>query len=114
MPRVEELNYLSSETSVLKNFGKRVLDDETTRKELGFVAAGLATTITTNSNLIGTFNLLALILNIGSKIGIAKTVVTSGLRLTDFLIKAREETQKANKTMSENSMFYYYKAKDSI
>ena len=111
-PRVEEINVLSSETSVLKNFGKQVLADETIRKELGFMAAGLATTITTKTNVIGTLNLILAILNIGSKIGLAGTAVTSGLQLADFIVKAKEEAKKAANKMNENVMFYYYKAKE--
>lgn len=111
-PRVEEINVLSSETSVLKNFGKQVLADETIRKELGFMAAGLATTITTNTNVIGTLNLILTILNIGSKIGLAGTAVTSGLQLADFIVKAKEEAKIAANKMNENVMFYYYKAKE--
>ena len=111
-PRIEELNQLSSETSVLKNFGKTVLADETFRKEMGFLAGGLATTITTNSNIVGTLNLLSIILNIGSKIGVTGAAVTSGLRMADFLVKAKEEAKKSINGMNENVMYYYYKAKE--
>lgn len=51
MPRVNEINELSSETNVLKNFGSKVLNDEDERRKLGFVGAGLITTITTSSNI---------------------------------------------------------------
>ncbi len=113
-PRIEELNVLSSETSTLKNFGKKVLADETVRKEMGYIAAGLATTVTTNTNLVGVLNWISLILNFGAKIGITGTAVTSGFRLADFFVKAKEEARKATDKMNENVMFYYYKASQDL
>lgn len=47
---VNEINELSSETNVLKNFGDKVLSDGEVRRKLGYIGSGLATTITTGSN----------------------------------------------------------------
>lgn len=47
MPKVNEINALSSETSVLKNFGSKVLRDEVERRKMGYVGAGLIATIIT-------------------------------------------------------------------
>lgn len=44
MPKVNEINALSSETSVLKNLGSKVLRDEVERRKMGYVGATLLPT----------------------------------------------------------------------
>lgn len=115
VPRVNEINELSSETSVLKNFGKRVLEDEEARKRLGyFGAAGLSTTITTGTNIVSALEILENMIKMGSKIGLAATGITAFLKTADLLNKAHEDVKEKKKEMQKNVMYYYYKASDKI
>lgn len=114
MPKVNELNELSSETSVLKNFGRRVLNDEEERKKLGYVGAGLITTITTNSNIFDALNFLESIIRIGAKVGLTAAGVTAFLKTADVLRQAKAEAKEKKSEMEGNVMYYYYKASKKI
>ena len=58
VPRIQEINEVMTQTSVLKNLGNRVLADEEIRKKAGYAAAGLTTAITTSTNLYNVFEVL--------------------------------------------------------
>lgn len=58
IPKVNEINALSSETSVLKNFGAKVFADEDERRKLGYVGVGLTTTTKHVKSFKHTFRLL--------------------------------------------------------
>ena len=68
VPRVNEINELSSETSILKNFGTRVLADQEERRKLGFAGAGLIATVTTQSNMFDALGYLEQIIRSGAKV----------------------------------------------
>ncbi|MGN0633757.1 MAG: hypothetical protein ACI4JW_07785, partial [Oscillospiraceae bacterium] len=114
MPKVNELNELSSETSVLKNFGRQVLNDEEERKKLGYVGAGLITTITTNSNIFDALNFLENIIRAGAKLGLTAAGVTAFLKTADVLRQAKSEANEKKREMEGNVMYYYYKASKRI
>ena len=94
MPKVNELNELSSETSTLKNFGKLVLNDEEERRKLGYVGAGLITTITTNGNIIDALNFLENIIRFGAKLGLTAAGVTAFLKTADVLKQAHTDAKE--------------------
>lgn len=110
MPKVNEINALSSETSVLKNFGAKVLADEEERKKLGYVGAGLATTITTGSNIIDALGILENLLRSGAKIGLTAAGISAFLKTTDLLRQAHTEIKEKKTEIEGNVMYYYYKA----
>lgn len=114
MPRIDEINELSSETSVLKNFGKQVLNDEEERQKLGYVGAGLITTITTNSNIFDALNFLETIIRAGAKLGLTAAGVTAFLKTADVLRQAHSDAKEKKSEMESNVMYYYYKASKKI
>lgn len=110
MPKVNEINDLSSETSVLKNFGAKVLADEEERKKLGYVGAGLATTITTGSNIMDALGILENLLRSGAKIGLTAAGISAFLKTADLLRQSYAETKEKKTVIEGNVMYYYYKA----
>ena len=110
MPKVNEINDLSSETSVLKNFGAKVLADEEERKKLGYVGAGLATTITTGSNIMDALGILENLLRSGAKIGLTAAGISAFLKTADLLRQSHAETKEKKAEIEGNVMYYYYKA----
>lgn len=114
IPKVNEINELSSETSVLKNFGKQVLSDEEERRKLGYVGAGLIATITTNSNIFDALNYLETLIRTGAKLGLTATGVTAFLKTADVLKQAHEKSKENKEKMEGNAMYYYYKALKKI
>lgn len=110
LPKINEINELSSETSVLKNFGKSVLHDEEERRKIGFVGAGLITTITTNSNIFDALGLLETILKAGATIGLSAAGITAFLKTADVLREAHKSSKAIKQEIKGNSMYYYYKA----
>lgn len=114
MPKVNELNELSSETSVLKNFGRRLLNDEEERKKLGYVGAGLITTITTNSNIFDALNFLEGLIRAGAKVGLTAAGLTAFLKTADVLRQSKADAKDKKVQMEGNVMYYYYKASKMI
>lgn len=110
LPRVEEINTLASETSTLKNFGRQVLADEEIRKKAGWIAGGIASTIISQSSLMGVLSdfkswLLGL-----SLIAISPQIASGFLKTLQFGSKAKIEVKEHQKLMQGNTMYYYYKA----
>lgn len=114
MPKVNEINELSSETSVLKNLGRKVLSDEEERRKLGYVGAGLATTITTGSNMMDALGLLENLLRSGAKIGLTAAGISAFLKTADLLRQSYDETKAKKAELEGNVMYYYYKASQKI
>lgn len=114
IPRINELNELSSETSVLKNFGKRVLHDEEERRKLAFFGTGLAATITTSSHIFDVFSILEAFLKAGAKVGLTAAGIKAFLKTMDVLRQSVEEVKKEKKEIKGNTMYYYYKAKQKF
>lgn len=114
VPKVNEINELSSETSVLKNFGSRVLADEEERRKLGYVGAGLITTITTGTNIASALGILENLIHMGSKIGLTGATVTAFLKTADLLNQSSKEVKEKKGEIQKNVMYYYYKASKKI
>ena len=110
MPKVNEINALSSETSVLKNFGSKVLRDEVERRKMGYVGAGLIATITTGSNITDALGILENFIRMGAKVGLTAAGVTAFLKTADVMNQAYEEVKNKKNEMQGNVMYYYYKA----
>lgn len=110
LPKVNEINELSTETSVLKNFGSKVLADEDERRKLGYVGAGLITTITTGSNMIDALGILENYIRMGAKVGLTAAGVTAFLKTADILKQAHNDSKEKKSEMTGNVMYYYYKA----
>lgn len=110
MPKVNEINELSSETSVLKNFGKQVLNDGEERRKLGYLGAGLITTVTTNSNMFDALSILETFIKAGAKLGLTAAGVTAFLKTADVLRQANSNAKEKRREMEGNVMYYYYKA----
>ena len=114
MPKVNELNEMSSSTSVLKNLGSRVLADEEARKKIGYVGAGLITTITTSTNITNALGVLEDAIRIGAKVGLTAAGVTAFLKTVDLVNRSHKEVKAIKKEMERNIMYYYYKADKKI
>ena len=110
VPRVEELNVLSSEMEVLKNMGRKVLADEEIRKSLSWMAGGLVTTITTSSNMVGAFDSIRNMILSASMVVVAPNAVSLFLKTLNNLAETKQELGEIKKEMTGNAMFYYYKA----
>ncbi len=106
-PKVEEINEVFTETSTLKNFGKRVLADEEIRKKAGFAASGLAVAITTPNSLSDVFRSLLLAMSLAT---FSKEAAQAFLKIIHMGVQAHDETVRARKVGKENTMYYYYLA----
>lgn len=113
-PRVEELNELASDTSVLKNMGRKVLADEEIRKKAGWIAGGLVTSITTAGNMQGALNLLSNWLLGLSMVVVAPSAVQAFLKILNTASEAKQEVDNVNIEMRGNTMYYYYKASSEL
>lgn len=99
---------------MLKNFGSRVLADEEERRKLGYVGAGLITTITTGTNIASALGILENLIHMGSKIGLTGATVTAFLKTADLLNQSSKEVKKKKGEIQKNVMYYYYKASKKI
>ena len=107
VPQVAEINEIFTETSVLKNFGKKVLADEEIRKKAGFAAGGLATAITTSSSLSGVLSKLLLAMALSA---FSAEAASGFLKVIDLGVQAHDEVKAKTKAGKENVMYYYYLA----
>ncbi|MCI8661532.1 MAG: hypothetical protein HFG54_15035 [Lachnospiraceae bacterium] len=113
-PKVEELNERSSETSVLKNMGRKVIADEEIRKKASWATGGLVTTITTNTNILGAFDVFKDWLLGLSMIVVAPNVVSAFLKTLNMASEAKREIMEKEQEMRGNTMYYYYKASKEL
>ncbi len=114
VPKIEELNELSSETSVLKNMGRKVLADEEIRKKAAWAVGGLATTITTSSNMLNALDSICDLIIGASIMVIAPNAVTGLLKTLSIRSEAKREKKEIEKEMKGNTMYYYYKASKEL
>ena len=110
IPRVQEINEVLTQTSVLKNLGSRVLADEELRKKAGYTVAGLTTAITTSTDLFGVFNSIKNFIFVAGVAAISKEAVTGFLKIADLYNKTRTEATKEKDDAKKNVMYYYYLA----
>lgn len=107
VPKVAEINELFTETSVLKNLGKKVFADEEIRKNAGFVAGGLATAITTATSFSGWIRNLLLTMSIAT---LSREAATGLWKVIDMGIQTHDKVKTEKKHAKENVMYYYYLA----
>lgn len=110
LPNINEINELTGEASVLKNFGRRVLEDEEERKKLGYLGAGMAATITTGIGIANAMNVLENLIRLGAKIGLTTVGIEAFLKTADLLNKAHNDSKEMKKIINNNVMYYYYMA----
>lgn len=111
-PRVEEINELSTQTSVIKNMGRKFVQDAEVRKSLKYVAGGLAAQVTTQMNMIDAFGSIKNWILGAAMIVVAPKSVEAFMKMLELHSKAKEEVNDINRNMRGNTMFYYYKARD--
>ena len=107
---MQEINETLTQTSVLRNLGKRALADEELRKKAGYAAAGLTTAITTSTDLFGVFNSIKAFILVAGIAAVSKEAVTGFLKIADLYYKARTEATERTDTERKNVMYYYYLA----
>lgn len=107
VPQVAEINEIFTETSTLKNFGRKALADAELRKQAGFAVGGLATAITTSSNLDGLLRNLLMAMSLAT---FCKEAAVGFLNTINLWTQARDETKKAKESRKDNVMYYYYLA----
>ena len=110
-PQVEEINELFTETSTLKNLGKKVLADEELRKKAGFVAGGLATAITTGNAMSGLLHQFILTMSLAV---LSEQAAKGFIKVANLWVQAHEEANKAKKQGTGNVMYYYYLASKEL
>ena len=89
LPRVEEINTIASDTSTLKNFGGQVIADEEIRKKAGWVAGGIASTIISQSSLLGALSDFKTWLLGLSLIAISPHIASGFMKTLHFASKAK-------------------------
>ena len=114
VPKVEELNELSSDTSVLKNMGRKVLADEEIRKNAKYLTGGLVTTITTSSNMIGALDAFKNWILGLSMLVVMPNAVSAFMKTLNMASEAKQEIKETKKEMTGNTMYYYYKASKDL
>ena len=111
---MEEINTIASETGTLKNFGRQVLADEEVRKKAGWVAGGIASTIISQSSLMGVLSDLKSWLLGLSLIAISPQIASGFLKTLSFASNAKIELKQSQKILEGNTMYYYYKARTKL
>lgn len=114
IPKVEELNVLSSDTSVLKNMGRKVLADEEIRKNCKYLTGGLVTTITTSSNMLGALDVFKNWILGLSMLVVMPSAVSAFMKTLNMASEAKQEIKDTKKEMIGNTMYYYYKASKDL
>ena len=110
-PQIAELNELFTQTSTIKNFGKKVFADEELRKKAGYVIGGLATAITTSQTLSGLFQQLLMTMAFAT---LSKEAASAFMNTVNLWIQAHDEIKNTRHQGSENVMYYYYLASKSL
>lgn len=110
VPKVQEINEVMTETSVLKNLGRRVLADEEVRKAAGRAAAGLTTAITTSASISEAFDILRNLIIVAGVAGVSKQALTGFLKTANLYNQAKQEVREVRKETEKNVMYYYYLA----
>lgn len=110
-PQVAELNELFTQTSTLKNFGRKVLADEEIRRDAGWAVGGIATAITTSSSLSGFFRQLL----VGVSLAIFSKEAAQGfLKTVNLWVQAHDHAKDVRKQGTGNMMYYYYLASKKL
>lgn len=107
VPAITEINETLTDTSILKNLGKKVLADEEFRKAAGWTIGGLTAAITSSTGFIGA---IPQIFGFASLAALSTTAARSLIKAANLYITAKEETTTAKKEAKSNVMYYYHLA----
>lgn len=107
VPAITEINETLTDTSVLKNLGKKVLSDEEFRKAAGWTIGGLTAAITSSTGFVGA---IPQIFGLASWAALSGAAAKSLIKAADLYLKARDETSVAKKAAKNNVMYYYHLA----
>lgn len=110
VPRIQEINEVMTQTTVLKNLGNKVLADEEIRKKAGYAVAGLTTAITTSTNLSGVFDVLRNFILVAGLATVSAEAATGFLKIANMYNQARIEVKEKKDATGKNVMYYYYLA----
>lgn len=109
-PKVQEINEVLTDTSILKNMGRKVLADEEVRKKMGFAVGGLISAITTSSTMLNALGTLKNMILSAALIGISPAMATAFLKTVNLGVEAKMECQEKRTVANKNVMYYYYLA----
>ena len=109
-PKVQEINEVLTDTSILKNMGRKVLADEEVRKKMGFAVGGLISAITTSSTMLNALGALKNMILSAALIGISPAMATAFLKTVNLGVEAKMECQEKRREANKNVMYYYYLA----
>ena len=84
-----------------------MLADEEIRKKTGFAIGGLATAITTSSNMSDLLRNLLLAMSMAT---FSTEAASAFLKTINLGVQAHDEAKSAQKKGKENVMYYYYMA----
>lgn len=113
-PKIEEINELSTQTSVAKNMGRKFVRDAEVRKSLKYVSGGLAAQVTTKMDIMNAFTDIKDLLLSAAMIVIAPKSVEAFMKMLELHSRAKEEIDDINRDIRGNTMFYYYKARNKF
>ena len=109
-PKVQEINEILTDTSILKNMGRKVLADEEFRKKMGFAVGGLISAITTSSTMLSALGTMKNMILSAALIGISPAIATAFLKMVNLGVEAKLECQEKRIETKKNLMYYYYLA----
>lgn len=109
-PKVQEINEVLTDTSILKNMGRKVLADEEVRKKMGFAVGGLISAITTSSTMLNALGTLKNMILSAALIGISPAMATAFLKTVNLGVEVKMECQEKRTEANKNVMYYYYLA----
>lgn len=110
VPKVQEINEVMTQTSVLKNLGSKVFADETFRKKAGAIAGGITTAITTSTDIFSAFSAVKSAILLMGIATVSREALTGFLKIADLYNEARKEVKEEKNNAEKNVMYYYYLA----
>ncbi len=110
VPKIQEINEVMTQTSVLKNLGSKVLADEECRKKAGYIAGGITTAITTSTDIFSAFTAIKGLILMAGLAAVSKEAVSGFLKIADLYNKAQTDTKENKDKAEKNVMYYYYLA----
>lgn len=113
-PRIQELNELSSDTSVLRNLGKQVIADAEIRKAAKYAVGGMAATVLSKNGFLEAIAVLKDMVIWAALLTVSPQVANGFLKSLDLVNKSRDEVKNVSREMKGNTMYYYYKASQRI
>lgn len=104
---INEINELSSETSVLKNLGSQALVDEKVRRKARSIGEGLHITVTSRTNITNAIGNLEKLIRTETKLGLTETTMNEYLKNADIKNQSSKISVEEKDTMQENIIYYH-------